>query len=64
MRNLLVYGNSIDKIVGRAGVGITALQSIPITQVTIVDERPNSDKSPRALWKQTLIALGNKKEGH
>tara|TARA_R110001592_G_scaffold89703_2_gene263636 strand:+ start:5550 stop:6953 length:1404 start_codon:yes stop_codon:yes gene_type:complete len=59
MRNLLVYGNSIDKIVGRAGVGITALQSIPITQVTIVDERPNSDKSPRAYGKDDPIMEAN-----
>lgn len=59
MRNLLVYGNSIDKIVGRAGVGITALQSIPITQITIVDERPNSDKSPRAYGKDDPIMEAN-----
>ncbi len=55
MRNLIVYGNSIDKIVGRAGIGITDLQSIPITQVTIVDSRPNSSKSPRAYGKDDPI---------
>ena len=59
MRNLLVYGNSIDKIVGRAGVGITSLQSIPITQITIVDDRPNSDKSPRAYGKDDPIMEAN-----
>ena len=39
MRGLMVYGNDINKIVGRAGVGITNLQSLPVKQVTIVDER-------------------------
>ena len=55
MRNLIVYGNSIDKIVGRAGTGITDLQSIPITQITIVDAEPNSKKSPRAYGKDDPI---------
>ena len=39
MRGLMVYGNDINKIVGRAGVGITNLQSLPVKQITIVDER-------------------------
>tara|TARA_B100000900_G_scaffold392760_1_gene388557 strand:- start:2445 stop:3845 length:1401 start_codon:yes stop_codon:yes gene_type:complete len=39
MRNLMVYGNDINKIVGRQGVGITQVQSLPVKQVTIVDER-------------------------
>ena len=39
MRNLMVYGNDINKIVGKQGVGITDLQNLPITQVNIVDER-------------------------
>tara|TARA_Y100000593_G_C4320578_1_gene343571 strand:+ start:5820 stop:7220 length:1401 start_codon:yes stop_codon:yes gene_type:complete len=39
MRDLMVYGNSINKIVGRTGVGITDLQSLPIKQMSIVDER-------------------------
>lgn len=39
MRNLMVYGNDINKIVGRQGVGITKVQSLPIKQITIVDER-------------------------
>lgn len=55
MRNLLVYGNSIDKIVGKVGVGITDLQSIPITQITIVDDKPTSDRSPRAYNKDDPI---------
>jgi hypothetical protein len=39
MRNLMVYGNDINKLVGKAGTGISAVQSLPITQITIVDER-------------------------
>ena len=39
MRNLMVYGNDINKIVGRQGVGITQIQSLPIKQITIVDGR-------------------------
>ena len=39
MRNLMVYGNDVNKLVGKAGIGITAVQSLPITQITIVDER-------------------------
>ena len=39
MRNMMVYGNDINKIVGKQGVGVTGLQSLPIKQITIVDER-------------------------
>jgi hypothetical protein len=39
MRSLMVYGNDINKIVGKEGVGITDIQSLPIKQITIVDER-------------------------
>ena len=39
MRNLMVYGNDINKLVGKAGVGITDVQNLPIKQITIVDER-------------------------
>lgn len=39
MRNLMVYGNDINKIVGRQGVGVTAIQSLPVKQITIVDDR-------------------------
>jgi len=34
-----VYGNDINKLVGKAGVGITDVQNLPIKQVTIVDQR-------------------------
>ena len=43
MRNLMVYGNDINKIIGKQGVGITGLQSLPIKQITIVDERGGID---------------------
>lgn len=39
MRNMMVYGNDINKIVGKQGIGVTGLQSLPIKQITIVDER-------------------------
>lgn len=39
MRGLMVYGNDINKVVGKAGSGITDLQSLPVKQITIVDER-------------------------
>jgi hypothetical protein len=43
MRNMMVYGNDINKIVGKQGVGITDLQSLPVKQITIVDERGGLD---------------------
>ncbi len=39
MRGLMVYGNDINKIVGKQGVGVTNIQSLPIKQLTIVDDR-------------------------
>jgi len=39
MRSLMVYGNDINKLVGKAGTGITDVQSLPVKQITIVDER-------------------------
>ena len=39
MRNLMVYGNDINKVVGKSGVGITDLQNLPVQQINIVDER-------------------------
>jgi hypothetical protein len=43
MRNMMVYGNDINKIVGAESIGITDLQSLPIKQITIVDERGGLD---------------------
>lgn len=39
LRNLMVYGNDMNKLVGRTGVGITEVQSLPIHQMTIKDDR-------------------------
>ena len=39
MRNLMVYGNDINKIVGKEKKGITEVQSLPVAQINIVDER-------------------------
>jgi len=39
MRNLMVYGNDINKLVGSTGRGITDMQSLPVKQMTIVDDR-------------------------
>ena len=39
MRDLMVYGNSINKLVGKDGEGITRVQSLPIKQITITDDR-------------------------
>ena len=54
MRNLMVYGNDINKLVGKSGVGITQLQSLPISQLTIVDDR----KIPFAATKDYAIMKG------
>ena len=43
MRNMMVYGNDINKIVGKQGIGVTGLQNLPIKQITIVDERGGID---------------------
>jgi hypothetical protein len=51
MRNLMVYGNDINKLVGKSGVGITAIQSLPVSQVTIVDDR----KIPFSATKEYAI---------
>lgn len=39
IRSLMVYGNDVNKIVGKVGVGITGVQSLPVKQVTIMDSR-------------------------
>ena len=39
LRNLMVYGNDINKLVGKTGVGITGVESLPIHQITIKDDR-------------------------
>ena len=47
MRNLMVYGNDMSKLVGRTGVGITQVQSLPISQMTITDGRPSTEQTDR-----------------
>jgi len=47
MRNLMVYGNDISKLVGKSGVGVTQIQSLPISQITILDDRPASTQTDR-----------------
>ena len=39
MRNMMVYGNDINKLVGTSKLGITDLQSLPVAQITIMDGR-------------------------
>jgi len=45
MRNMMVYGNDINKLSGKMGVGLTNVQSLPAKQITIVDERAKIDAS-------------------
>lgn len=47
MRNLMVYGNDISKMVGKTGTGITDLQSLPISQVTALDDRSASTQTDK-----------------
>ena len=39
MRNMMVYGNDINKYVGTSREGLTDLQSLPVGQITILDGR-------------------------
>jgi len=55
LRNLMVYGNDINKIVGKQNVGITNLQSLPVKQITIVDERGGLEKSFNADEENPII---------
>lgn len=58
LRNLMVYGNDINKLVGKSGVGITEVQSLPISQVTIIDDRPpntTTDKDNAILTVEQYI---------
>lgn len=43
MRNMMVYGNDINKYVGTSREGITELQSLPVAQITILDDRGLND---------------------
>jgi len=39
MRNLMVYGNDISKLVGTGKEGITNVESLPVSQITMLDDR-------------------------
>lgn len=56
MRNLMVYGNDMSKLVGKSGVGITNIQSLPIAQMTILDDRPANTQTD----KDNAIMSANK----
>lgn len=43
MRNLMVYGNDINKYVGSSREGLTDIQSLPIKQITILDGRNKTE---------------------
>ena len=58
MRNLMVYGNDISKYVGKTGTGITEVQSLPISQMTILDNRPpntTTDKDNAILTNERYL---------
>ena len=59
MRNLMVYGNDISKYIGRTGVGLTELQSLPIAQITVMDDRTGSTQTDKenAIMKATKYLL-------
>tara|TARA_R110002020_G_scaffold475599_1_gene711175 strand:+ start:994 stop:2415 length:1422 start_codon:yes stop_codon:yes gene_type:complete len=59
MRSLMVYGNDVNKLVGRAGIGITNIQSLPIKQVTIIDQQRFSKIDDTALAYTTNITQDN-----
>ena len=48
MRNLMVYGNDINKLVGTSSEGIQMVQSLPINQITISDGRPATQPADQA----------------
>lgn len=58
MRNLMVYGNDINKMVGRSGVGITDVTSLPVKQVTIADER-GADGIPFSASEQDYVGTND-----
>ena len=39
MRNMMVYGNDINKYVGTSREGLTDIQNLPVKQITILDSR-------------------------
>lgn len=58
MRNLMVYGNDVNKMVGRSGVGITEVTSLPIKQITITDKR-GADGIPFSASEQDYVGTND-----
>lgn len=60
LKNLLKYGNDINKKVYREGTGIRKLQSLPVNAVTIVDDRSDiRDEEARTKVGDVLDSLMN-----
>lgn len=58
MRNLMVYGNDINKYVGNSREGITEVQSLPVAQMSILDNRPpntTTDKENAILTNEKYL---------
>tara|TARA_R110001592_G_C13176779_1_gene750396 strand:+ start:3547 stop:4953 length:1407 start_codon:yes stop_codon:yes gene_type:complete len=58
MRNLMVYGNDISKYVGKTGTGLTEVQSLPLSQMSILDNRPpntTTDKDNAILTNERYL---------
>lgn len=58
MRNLMVYGNDISKYVGKTGTGLSDVQSLPIAQMSILDNRPpntTTDKDNAILTNERYL---------
>tara|TARA_B110000858_G_scaffold10706_1_gene11038 strand:- start:6983 stop:8392 length:1410 start_codon:yes stop_codon:yes gene_type:complete len=62
MRNMMVYGNDINKYVGTSREGITDMQSLPVTQITIIDGRglsePADDVNPIIAAERYILREG------
>ena len=48
MRNMMVYGNDINKYVGTSSDGLTDIQSLPVKQTTILDARGVNETTDEA----------------
>jgi len=62
MRNLMVYGNDISKLVGTGKEGITDVQSLPVSQITMLDGRARSatadDNDPVIIVEKYFLREG------
>ena len=67
LRNLMVYGNDINKVVGKTGVGITKVQSLPVHQMTIKDGRvlsPHQSPANPQLWTPKSTSCRSREHTH